>query len=66
LDGLVHGPWGKGLGFFITLISSVKAQTWILPLLSGLLSTGGKTIDLILGLLTPKKKTARPATRRKA
>jgi hypothetical protein len=65
LDSLEHGPWGKGLAFFISFVSSIKAQTWMLPLLSGLLRVGGKTIDVILGFLAPKKKTARSERRRK-
>jgi hypothetical protein len=63
--GVGSGAWAEGLAFIITLVRSVKAQTWIFPLLTGLLRIGGKTISLIVGSQKDGKKSIRKAKQKK-
>jgi hypothetical protein len=65
LDGSERGMGRRGLSLLIAAFSLVKAQSWILPLLSGIMRLGGKTVSLVFGLLAPGKKTGRRAKCRK-
>jgi hypothetical protein len=64
LDGIAHGL-GRGLSLLAGVASLVKAQSWILPILSGIVPLGGKTINLIHGFLAPRRKIVRREKRRK-
>jgi len=59
-----HGPGGRGFPFLVTFLSLIRAQSWILPLLSGLVHAGGKSIDMILGLLAFQSKSVRRRKRK--
>ena len=59
-----HEPGGRGFPFLVTLFSLIRAQSWILPLLSGLVHAGGKAIDIILGLLAFQSKKVRRRKRK--
>ncbi len=48
-----------GIPFFLMLFSMIKAQHWLVPLFSGFLHFGGKTIESVISMLaTHRRKTA--------
>lgn len=64
-EGGEHGAGERGFSFLLTLVSLLKSQAWMLPLLSGIMHLGSKAIHLVLGFLAPDKKSTRRTKRRK-
>jgi hypothetical protein len=54
------GVWAAALFFFALLLGTGKTQSWIVPLVTGLSSFGGKAFDTVVGMFEKKSKEKNP------
>ncbi len=56
LENITQLSLRGGIPFFLMLFSMIKAQHWLVPIFSGFLHFGGKTVESVISMLTPHRR----------